>query len=196
MLLLKITSTPIKYELSSERARLEINQERPSSTMGKTGGTFEIHQRQVQVQLDTFERRNSMGFRGVQAFADDNAARGKDAVMRATGSYADFGNEIVNIQKGATIPNAMFSQAMQRASGELVLVPLSPTDISWQPGGTTLDYTPVELTFDWNVGQARLNFVPGNLSMNITQYPALNIEYLGGPVYVPPSAAPNYEATA
>ena len=35
-------------------------------------------------------------------------------------------------------------------------------------------------------------FIPGDIEMSITQQPDVLIEYVGGPIYVPPSADPNY----
>ena len=36
-------------------------------------------------------------------------------------------------------------------------------------------------------------FVPGNIELSILQYPDIEIEYVGGPIYVPPSAAEIFE---
>ena len=40
------------------------------------------------------------------------------------------------------------------------------------------------------VSYTHLEFIPGDIEMNITQYPDVVIEYIGGPIYVPPSADP------
>lgn len=194
--LLRITSQPLRYELSTQRASLQLSQQRPSSVMTKQGGEMQIQQRQVQMQLDTLEYRSSVGLKSIPALTREAVQRGEQAAMQATAEYADFGNQILRIDKGATIPDAMFSKIMQRAQSNLVLVPISPMEISWLPGGTELNYTPVNLNFDWDVGKLKLDFVPGSISMNITQYPSVQIEYLGQPNYVPPSAAAHFTATA
>ena len=36
-------------------------------------------------------------------------------------------------------------------------------------------------------------YVPGELAINVEQYPKVEIEYVGEPLYVPPSANPSYE---
>lgn len=36
-------------------------------------------------------------------------------------------------------------------------------------------------------------YVPGELNINVEQYPKVEIEYVGEPMYVPPSASPEYE---
>ena len=41
--------------------------------------------------------------------------------------------------------------------------------------------------------QGNFKFIPGDIQLSITQQPDVLIEYIGGPLYVPPSADPNYE---
>ena len=36
-------------------------------------------------------------------------------------------------------------------------------------------------------------FIPGDIEFTVTQRPEVRIKYVGGPIYVPPSADPNYE---
>jgi len=36
-------------------------------------------------------------------------------------------------------------------------------------------------------------FVPGNIEVIIKEYPRIEITYIGDPIYVPPSADPNYK---
>lgn len=197
MQLLKITSVPMKYQLSTERARLEISQKNIEAEISKTGGNWEMKRQFPQVRMDTFERRKSLGLKSVRGSNEELAQIGKRAAGEATADYVDFGNQILHIEKGANIPDTAFAQYFQRATrGNMVFVPVSPTDISWTEGSLQMNYTPVDLKFDWQGGRAQLEFVPGNVSMNIEEYPKLQIEYLGKPIYVPPSAAERFEGSA
>ena len=58
----------------------------------------------------------------------------------------------------------------------------------------TIRYQMDKMNFDMKVANGNFEFVPGNISIEITQYPGVQIEYVGGPIYVPPSADPNYES--
>lgn len=199
MQLLRITSMPMKYQLSVERARLEFSAEKPRAQISKSGGTWEMSQQTPQVRVDTFERRSSMGLKSVRGSNQEFAQIGERAATEATGNYVDFGNEIIHIERGASIPDTAFSQYFQRATGgELVFVPVSPSEISWTEGGVQTNYTPVQLDFNWQgtAGRTPMEFVPGGVSMNIEQYPKVQIEYLGKPIYVPASAAEKFEALA
>lgn len=195
--LLEITSVPMKYELSVERARLEVNQEHIRAEIKTTPAKLEIHQEISKMRQDSFEFRKGLGLKTVRTANDEAAQRGVQDASRATAQYADVGNQLLHIEKGANIPDTVWSQYFQRATeGNLVFVPLSPIDISWSQGGAELNYSPAAVNMDWNRPKADLKFVPGSISMNILQYPKLEIKYLGGPIYVPPSSDPNYEASA
>ena len=47
-----------------------------------------------------------------------------------------------------------------------------------------------KMNFDWRILKGDFEFIPGDIEFNITQYPDVMIEYIGGPIYVPPSADP------
>lgn len=184
----------MKYELSIERARLEVSQENIRAEIRRNPANLEIHQEISKMRQDSFEFRKGLGLKTVRTANDEAAQRGVQEATRATAEYVDFGNQILHVERGANIPDTAWSQYFQRATeGNLVFVPLSPIDISWSEGGAQVNYTPASLDINWNRPKANLEFVPGRITMNIEQYPRLDIKYLGGPIYVPPSADPNYE---
>lgn len=194
MQLLKITTIPIEYEMSAKPARLQYNNDRGSFKVNKQGGTFNMRSRITQVRLDTYERRSSLGWKGIKAASDDAVERGKQAASEAIARYAELGNQMAQAHKGANLPDIITNRMMQDSHRELALVPISGIDISWFPGSLDVEYNPVKLDFDWEAARTSLEFIPGNFSINITQYPKIQIEYLGKPNYVPPSASPDYQA--
>ncbi len=54
------------------------------------------------------------------------------------------------------------------------------------------EYTPETIEFNWIREEKIMKGTPGSIERIITQYPGINITYLGGPIYVPPSSDPNY----
>lgn len=54
------------------------------------------------------------------------------------------------------------------------------------------EYTPEEISFNWIRDERVLECTPGRVDFYITQYPEVLIDYLGGPIYCPPSSDPNY----
>ena len=89
----------------------------------------------------------------------------------------------------------LWEQRTAPATGEFQLgfTPSAPVDINYEAADLTINYEMDKLNFDLKVANGNFEFIPGNIEMSITQHPDVVIEYIGGPLYVPPSADPNYE---
>jgi len=47
---------------------------------------------------------------------------------------------------------------------------------------------------NWDTaGLTNFEFIPGKIEFEVKQMPKVEIEYLGGPIYVPPSADPEHK---
>lgn len=193
MQLLKITNIPIEYEIKIQRSKLEMKQSNPQIHMETQGGHVHMESENIKVRLDTYEARSSIGLKSSGDFADDLARLGKQAANDATAQYAEIGNRMAQIQHDATLADAVYPRMVRQSSTAMVFLPAAGPDISWEPNHLSLDYEPVELSMEPQVIPVETTFVPGGLSIEIIQYPKVEIEYLGEPMYVPPSANPNYE---
>lgn len=196
MNVLKITSTPIKLSMTSQRARLEAQLPSPHVNMEQTPGSIQMHSQNIKVNIDTYEQRQSLGRRTNKDFLAYQADKGKAAAQDATARYVQVGNQMAQIQKGANIPDIICMQmsSQMQPHTDLEAMPLPPPDISWTPGSLEMKYTPSSIEFEADIKKAKTNYVPGELAINVEQYPKVEIEYMGDPLYVPPSAAPGYEA--
>lgn len=198
MNVLKITSTPIKLSMSSQRARLETQLPTPQVDMEKAPGNLQMHSQNIKVNIDTYESRQTLGRRTSKDFLAYQAAKGQSAASDATARYVQVGNQMSQIQNGASIPDIIYMQMISKMQpkSDLEAVPLPAPDISWTPGKLDIDYSPSKLEFQTDLKGAQMSYVPGELSINVEQYPKVDIEYQGDPRYVPPSAAPGYEREA
>lgn len=196
MNVLKITSTPIKLSMTSQKARLEAQLPSPHVNMEQTPGSIQMHSQNIKVNIDTYEQRQSLGRRTSQDFLAYQADKGKAAAQDATARYVQVGNQMAQIQKGANIPDIICMQmsSQMQPRTDLEAMPLPPPDIRWTPGSLEMKYTPSSIEFEADIKNAKTNYVPGELAINVEQYPKVEIEYMGDPMYVPPSAAPGYEA--
>lgn len=194
--LLKITTTPTKIEYEVTRAKLETSQEKPQVSRKTTQGKLSMEKTEGRLEMNTKAYRSDMGFKDVVERAGYDANLARQKVSEATTNYVELGNSIINIQKGGNIPDALWSQAMQHSKGDLVLMPLSPADIKYVPASLKTDFEPGSVQSDWNVGAAKVDFVPGLFKLNIVQYSSISFEYLGGPIYVPASANPDFVGEA
>lgn len=195
MNVLKITTTPIKLSMTSQRARLEAQLPTPQMDIEQTPGSLQMRSQNIKVNIDTYNARQSLGHRTNKDFFAYEAAKGRTAADEATARYVQVGNQMAQIQNGANIPDIIYMQMisrMQPKSG-LEAVPLPAPDISWTPGQLDMDYSPSKLEFEAQLKETQTSYIPGELSINVEQYPKVEIEYTGDPRYVPPSASPAYE---
>lgn len=194
--LLEITTSPARYEYEVQRAKLQISQKVPTVDRRVKRAELNMRRQAGKLDINSIQRRSDMGMKGVVDRANYEGDLGRKAALEATGNYAELGNQIGNIAHGGNIPDAMWSLTMKHSKGDLVLVPVSPIDMKYIPATLTTEYTAGEMHSNWNVNRPQLEFVPGSFRLNFSQYPSINIEYLGGPLYVPPSADPNFEVLA
>lgn len=194
MQLLRITTTPIEYKLQLENAALRVTEHTPAKLDPKTPpGKLSIKSENIKVQIDTTRARDSLGLKTPTAAAMEQGDRGMRAAQEATAQYAAIGNQLAQIQHGADIPS-VFAQLMNKQPvTAMVFLPSQGPDISWKPNSLEIKYEPAAVHSEWQAAKFTMEYVPSKYKMNIIQYPKVNIEYVGGPVYVPPSANPNYE---
>lgn len=197
MQLLQINVTPVKYELQIEHAKLELDQEfHPQSNTTTTPSKIQVKSTPTMVQLDTYEARHSIGFAKVGDLISQASDKGKAALTNYIKNTIETGTAIGKIEDGVTI-NQIFRQKLLESPGTYTaFLPSHGADISWQPGSLDINFTKGSLRNDWQTSKASMNYIPGDVSMQIIQYGNVQIEYIGGPLYVPPSAAPDYQKSS
>lgn len=194
MQLLKITHIPIKYQFEVEHSRLEVKPaDNPQVDISQQPAQLNMRSQNIQIRMDSSDLRHSLGFRTEMARALEGAQKGRQAVPQAMADYVQMGNQMAQIQNHTTIGQIIQQRMLQQPTTQTVFLPGAPTQISWDPNQLDVDYQPGDLNFDWKTMRSIMEYVPGRFRMDILQYPKIQIEYLGEPMYVPPSAAPNYQ---
>lgn len=193
MQLLKITNIPIKIDYNSTPARLEMHRTpNPVQHMDHNPAQLNLKARNIQVRLDTTEMRASLNLRNPGDFARYYGSKGMQQAYETIGEQVQFGNQMAQIQDGVTIAQIVKQRMLEQPTTYTTFLPPVGTDISWQPEQLQINYDPGSLKFDWELMKNTMNYIPGNFQLNITQYPKVQIEYLGEPTYVPPSSKPGY----
>ena len=186
----KISSITIDEEKMTASVYLKPDQ--VSLAIGKGG--LNIRSQPIQVNLDTFEARNSV-MPTTATLIRQQAQAGVQGAYQATAVLA---------QKGRMMMEARIDQdvipklARQQTTGDPVnlniqFLPSVGPDISWDGGEMSIRYEMDKLNFDWRMEQMSFTFVPGDIEFTMTQRPDVIIKYVGGPLYVPPSSDPDYE---
>jgi len=193
--LLQITSTPIEYKIEIEAARLDYNQaENPRVELKQQPAKLNTHSKNIQVRIDTMDMRRSLGFQNNMDRAMSGAQKGESAVKTFIANQNQMGRIVGDTSNNQTISDVVRQKVMEQPDSYTVFLPSVGPQISWVPNQLNTEYQRGELNTDWQTARNIFEYVPGKYHMNITQYPKVEIKYLGDPLYVPPSADPNYEA--
>lgn len=192
--LINITTIPIKYELKINNARLEYASSKAELEISRSDGNFTIKSRPVRLNLDTYEARNSVCPTLKQSLKA-TAQKGHETAYNVSAAYAKEGQLMLKAKIGDDVLGDIIKQRVQPPTGDFQLgfIPNAPVDIEYQAPDLTIQYEMDKLNFDMKVEQGNFEFIPGDIQVSITQQPDILIEYIGGPLYVPPSADPDYQ---
>jgi len=193
--LIEIKSVPIQLEMKVTDAKLEYSHGTVDMTVTRDKGGMRIQSSPIRVNLDTFEARNSV-FPTTATRIRQNAAAGKQAAYEATATYARQGQLLLQARIGQNLESQFAEESQTKNLKTNVGIQFLPTqgaDISWDGGQMSIRYEMDKLNFDWRTEQGDIQFIPGDIEFSVTQHPDVVIKYVGGPLYVPPSADPEYE---
>lgn len=191
--LIKITTVPISYELKINNARLERRSGTAELNLTRDKGELRIESNNIKVNIDTFEARNSVVPTTIRSI-EQAAEKGKSVAYEATARYTNEGAILMDAKLDGNALNQIFKNRAQLPSGEFKLgfTPSTGPNISWSEPNISIQYEMDKLNFEFKITNGDFEFIPGNIEMNITQYPDVLIEYIGKPIYVPASADPDY----
>lgn len=192
--LIKITTVPIQYELKVNNARLEYSRSSAELEIHRNEGGLSIKSRPVKLNLSSFNARNSV-VPTTATSVKQAASKGQQAAYNATAQMVQEGNLLLKADIGQDAIGQILQQRTAQPTGEFQLgfTPSAPVDIEYEAPDLTINYEMDKLNFDLKVANGNFEFIPGDIEMSITQRPQVVIEYVGGPIYVPKSANPDYE---
>lgn len=201
--LLKITTVPIEFELKIRNAELQYSTTSTADieiSKNQNGG-LQMKSHPIRINMDSFTPGSSV-----------TAPSASGANTALTGSTyaisAQYQPGARNNESGGTIEqylihsNASFASAYSAMSGSTTasaytgntgasasaaqsMADLSNSDLS-------VRYQLDKLNFDMKIGNGNFEFIPGDIELVVTQRPEVKIEYIGKPIYVPPSAAEKF----
>ncbi len=196
--LIEITTVPIEIEMKVTDAKLEYARGTADLEISRNNGGLQIKSRPIRLNVDTFEARNSIvptTARSISQAAD----RGTQASYEATAAYARQGKLLLSAKVGEDMIAQIAAQAQAQNVQTNVGIQFLPSvgaELNWDAGDMQIRYEMDKLNFDWRMNQPSFEFTPGDIQISVTQMPDVQIKYVGGPLYVPPSSDPNYEGDA
>lgn len=197
--LIEITTVPIEIEMKVTDAKLEYARGTADLEISRgDGGGLQIKSRPIRLNVDTFEARNSIVPTTANSIAEA-ANNGKQASYEATAAYARQGKLLLSAKVGEDKIAQIAAQQQAKDVKTNVGIQFLPTvgaELNWDPGDMQIRFEMDKLNFDWRMSHPSFEFTPGDIQISVTQQPSLQIKYVGGPLYVPPSSDPNYEGDA
>ncbi len=191
--LIEIKTVPIELEMKVNHARLEYKRSTVDLEISRDTGGLKIKSKPIKLNIDTFEARNSVTPTAMRSI-EQAAQRGQQKVYETTATYARRGDLLLEAKIGEEMISR-FAMESQQVNTDFAMqwLPSTGPDITWDTGELNIRYEMDKLNFDWRMNSGNVEFIPGNIEFTLTQQPDVIIKYIGGPVYVPPSAEPGYE---
>lgn len=190
--LIEIKTVPIELEMKVNHARLDYKRSTVDLEISRDQGGLQIRSKPIKVNIDTFEARNSVSPTAMRSI-EQAAQRGQQKVYDTTATYARRGDLLLEAKIGEQLIS-QFAMESQQVNTDFAMkwLPTTGPDISWDGGELSIRYEMDKLNFDWRMDNGNVEFIPGNIEFTVMQQPDVIIKYIGGPVYVPPSADPDY----
>lgn len=192
--LIEIQTIPIEIQMKTTNAHLEYARGTAQMEVSRDRRGLQIRSQPIRVNIDTFEARSSIVPTTAQSI-QQGAAQGQRAAYEATAVLAQEGRMMMEAKIDQDVIPQLAQQKTvdQPAQLGIQFLPEVGPDISWTGGEMSIRYEMDKLNFDWRMNQMQFTFVPGDIEFKVTKQPDVVIKYIGGPLYVPPSADPNYE---
>jgi hypothetical protein len=196
--LIEITSVPIEIEMKTTSAQMIYSRGTVEMEVSRDKGGLNIRSRPIKLNVDSFQAQSSVRPTAVQSI-QQSAQRGEQAAYQATATYAKRGQLVMDAQLGQELITQFAQETQEAQMGRsledfgLGFLPEGGINLDWEPGQMQIRYEMDKLNFNWKTGGQGFKFVPGDIEFTMTQRPEVIIKYVGGAVYVPPSADPDYQ---
>lgn len=193
--LIEIHSVPMKLEWRIQHAKYEIKTEPSSFKINRTPGAFQVNFKRGNLLLDTYDARSSIGLKTVAESMRENRDLGIQTAYSATANIAEEGNMMMNYyQSDSILADISIQRTTPQIDTALGFSPSVPVNIEWEPHDFSMRYEMDKLNFEWRTNQQiEVEYIPSKIEYYVTSYPKVNFTYVGKPIYVPPSASPDYE---
>ena len=195
--LIQITTIPIQIEIKVTNARFEHSEEytQPRVNIKTQNGNFVMQAEPLKLNIDTYEARKSLGF-GHMTDGDMLKQKAQDGFSIAFQGTAKVASEGDQLARGMSPSEIALNNARAGATVQTIMefLPKEGADITFDAGKLNIEYQMGSQDIDWDVHpDSPLEFIPGSVEFIVRDRPRVEIEYIGDPIYVPPSANPNYE---
>ncbi len=174
--LLSIETVPISVEYKVNKATSVPSEQSATISLSSGNGKYAVKSNPVQIRMDQFERPVNLSY-------------------KATVQYSEDGSVQLDIKLSGDPIDDLAYQRQQRSMDTMIQqLPSSESDNPVK--AMRINFETSGLPADWGIfPRPNVRFIPGNLEVKVKEFPKVIIKYVGGPIYVPRSSDPNYEAS-
>ncbi len=194
MQLIKIRTIPIEYDFSIKDAKLTAPQIEPASiTQNTTPLEIDLKTTNTSVRMDSSAMRRSIGMKSAADVAREAPAQTQQTANQTTSEYVSQGNSMT--EPGMSIAQYMKQKSLSNITIDTNIgaIPTERIDMSWEPAGAKTSVRRSDVALNWEQSAQEMEFIPSSITLDIKQLAEVEIEYVGGFRYVPPSSDPDYE---
>lgn len=191
--LLNIKTVPISLEYKIESAKLQLKTSDAQVEVLDNGGERVIKGKPIRLVLDGTNVSKS------EWKTYENMAKyGGKRTYRATGNVTENGSFELNVFMDHISENSLLgiektAVGRDRNGKNYFYNPLGNELSPEMEAAFLIRYEMEKAAFDLH--RAELEFIPGSFEIIIKEYPKVIVEYVGSPIYVPPSSDPDYVPT-
>lgn len=179
--LITIETVPISIEYVEKRT-MHTSSQSASLRISQHDNRMTIQSNPINIQMmDSFESGSSEDWHNLS--------------YTATAQYSSDGNLSMNVQMGNQKTNTFnFNQVGRGIDNIIDIMPHIP------PKASTYGFESMQINFDMSqlagglpsVDNIDTSFLPPDIELKVVERPKVIIKYVGGPLYIPKSADPNY----
>ena len=186
--LIEITTVPIQIEMKVTNAKLEyLNGSAELEISRNDNNNVSIKSRSIRVNMDTFEARNDIS----RAFTGSRHPQHQS--VQSDGQNVYDASVLYSPQELLLKTHISGDYSAVESMNNMKNTKNTTADVSQMDSSEmNIRYEMDKLSMNWKINSLGFEFTPGDIEFTVTQRPDVIIKYIGGPMYVPPSADPNY----
>ncbi|HPZ59249.1 MAG TPA: hypothetical protein PK645_01715 [Bacillota bacterium] len=142
---------------------------------------------------DTAPKKHGPAPARADTFVQSKPAGIYNLTYRATAHYGENGNVRLNVQMEDSEENAQVFRHIGRDIQNMIAHILNKEDSPVELQGIQLNLDFSQLNVAPGSGNTGNTYTPPDFELEILEMPKVVIKYVGGPIYIPRSADPNYE---
>lgn len=185
--LLDIKTIPLEYTMSITHSRIERTPKVSKLQMTHNPGSLSMHAKPATLHINTKDARNSV-CPSLSLSIRQSAAKGLQTASQSVEKSAKEGAQMANATPSQNILKTIIDNRVSYPIGDFNLdfIPKTGPEIQYQEPTLDIQYQMDRMNFDVRVSGGEIEYIPGSVEITITQWPNVQIKYLGQPRYVPP----------